>query len=95
MTGEGVEREEDMIRLILVRCLAVSHLLEAGVGRGVGDIEEDTPGPDLDLGLIEDIEGVQLLRRRLRKRMVIVYIKVVKNEEASDSVHNARFKDNE
>ncbi len=70
MTG-GVEREEDMIRLIQVLCLVVSHLPEAGVGRGVEDIEEDTPGPGLDLGLIEDIEGV--LRRRLRKKMVIVY----------------------
>jgi hypothetical protein len=78
MIGEEVagEVEEDMIPLILVLCLVANHLREAGAERGVEDIEEDTPGPGLDLGRIEDIEiRVRLPRRKLNKRMVIVYIK--------------------
>jgi hypothetical protein len=92
MTGEGVGREEGMMTLlILLRYSAVSHLQEAGIG--VGGIEEDIQGPGLDLGLIEDIGRVRLLRRKLIK-MVIEHVNLVKNEESSDSVHNTRFKDN-
>jgi hypothetical protein len=56
MTGEEVaEREEDMILLILLRCLAVSLLREVEAGIEIeGDIKEDIQGPGLDLGLREN-----------------------------------------